>query len=145
MSIIYEALKKLQKSEPKRHYPKKISFFVYIIMAILGILLASLIFLFFTKPKRIIPPPSPISLVSPKNTLEIKKEEIKPIEEKELIQKIPSFSLSGILYSDTEKWVMINNRILKEGDTIQGAKVIRISEDGAELDLEGEKIFLRLR
>lgn len=144
MSIIYEALKKLQTSEPQRPSPKRIPFFIYIIVVILGILLARSIFTLFTKPKKIIPPLSSVNLSPPTNTLEI-EEEIKPMEKEEKLLEIPTFSLSGILYSDNQKWAMINNRILKEGDTIEGAKVIGISADGVELNWKGEKIFLRLK
>lgn len=145
MSIIYEALKKLQTSGSKKPSPKRISLFIYIIMVILGILLAKPILTFFTKPKKITPPSFPISSLPSEIPLKIKKEEITPIEEKKLPKEIPSFSLTGILYSDTERWVMINNRILREGDTIEGAEVIQISDSGVELNFEGEKIFLKLK
>lgn len=54
----------------------------------------------------------------------------------------PSFSLSGIAQFQDSYMAVINGHILKTGDEVQGAKVVVISADAVELDLNGERILL---
>lgn len=55
-----------------------------------------------------------------------------------------TFSLNGIFFSEVETkgTALINNKIVQEGDIIENAKVIKISADTVELDLEGQTIKL---
>ena len=58
---------------------------------------------------------------------------------------IPVFSLMGILFASDYSMAMINNRILKVGQTIGDFIVSEIREDSVTLEKEGEIITLRLR
>ncbi len=54
----------------------------------------------------------------------------------------PRFSLSGIAQFQDSYMAVINGHILKQGDNVQGAKVVGIRPDGVELDYKGERIVL---
>ena len=58
------------------------------------------------------------------------------------LSRSPQLSLSGIVYSPEEAYCIINNKIVKSGDTIRGAKLISISRNTATLDYQGNKITL---
>jgi len=55
---------------------------------------------------------------------------------------MPDFSLSGIVFSPKDSYCLLNNKIAKVGDTISGAKLVRISSDQVVLDYEGQEIVL---
>ena len=54
----------------------------------------------------------------------------------------PDFTLSGIFYDDKQPCALIDNKIVKEGDVISGAKVIQIMSNGVKLEFEGETFEL---
>jgi hypothetical protein len=56
--------------------------------------------------------------------------------------KKPRFSLSGIAQFQDSYMAVINGHILKQGDSVQGAKVVGIRPDAVELDYKGERIVL---
>ena len=58
---------------------------------------------------------------------------------------IPVFNLMGILFASDDSLAMINNIILKVGETIGDFRVSGIEEDSVTLKKEGEIITLRLR
>ncbi|MBI3252197.1 MAG: hypothetical protein HYZ52_02605 [Candidatus Omnitrophica bacterium] len=58
------------------------------------------------------------------------------------IQK-PYLALSGIVFSRQESFCIINKRVAKVGDRIQGARVVSISEREVSLDYQGEPIVLQ--
>ncbi|MBM3255779.1 MAG: hypothetical protein FJZ08_05705 [Candidatus Omnitrophica bacterium] len=58
-------------------------------------------------------------------------------------KKSPSeLTLSGIFFSEQIGYALINNQIVKEGDKISGATVVRISLDGVDLKYEDSAINL---
>jgi len=67
--------------------------------------------------------------ISPKAAVSAKKVTYSPNE----------IQLTGILYSEEKSSAIINGEIVKEGDTINGAKVIKIHADGVELERDGVK------
>jgi uncharacterized membrane protein len=48
-------------------------------------------------------------------------------------------ALKGILYSEDNSSAMVGNKIVKEGDTIDGIKVIKINKDTVEFEKDGER------
>ena len=52
------------------------------------------------------------------------------------------FSLSGIVFSEKESFCLINGRVLKLGETIDGAAIVKITKDQVTLNSNGEKILL---
>ena len=55
------------------------------------------------------------------------------------------FTLTGIYYSGDKGYCIINNKILEEGQEVDGAKVVKISLEEVELQMEGKSIRLNLR
>lgn len=53
-----------------------------------------------------------------------------------------NFRLAGVLVSPDDSYCIINNKILRVGDNVQGAKLLSITPDGAILELNGKKISL---
>jgi len=54
----------------------------------------------------------------------------------------PTLTLNGVFFSENEGYALINNQIVREGDTISGAEVVRITMDGVELKANGRSIKL---
>jgi hypothetical protein len=38
---------------------------------------------------------------------------------------------------------IVNDRLLREGDSIDGARIVRIAKDEVELELQGRRVLLR--
>ena len=55
-----------------------------------------------------------------------------------------ALKLTSILYSSTRKIAIIDNKMLKVGDSVSGAKVISIKKDSARLVRQGKIINLSL-
>ena len=60
------------------------------------------------------------------------------------LAKDKGFILAGIMYSEYEPAAIINNRVVKPGDQIDGAIVESIQEDLVKLSQEGQELLLRL-
>jgi len=54
----------------------------------------------------------------------------------------PVFTLNGVFFSGNEGYALINNRIVKQGDKIDGATVVQIFLDEVDLDFGGSIIKL---
>jgi hypothetical protein len=52
------------------------------------------------------------------------------------------FELTGLVYSSGGSYCLINGKVVKQGESVGGATVERISQDEVTLDLNGEKITL---
>lgn len=48
-------------------------------------------------------------------------------------------ALKGILYSEDNSSAMVGNKIVKEGDIIDGIKVVKISKDTVEFEKDGQR------
>ncbi|MFC1666674.1 hypothetical protein ACFL0P_02215 [Candidatus Omnitrophota bacterium] len=54
--------------------------------------------------------------------------------------------LNGIVYGPKEKWAIINNKIVREGDSLSGGRLAFIAEDFVKIEQNsGEEIVLDLR
>lgn len=56
-----------------------------------------------------------------------------------------NFVLNGITYSETNKIAIINNQVLKEGDKVDKAILIKILEDSVVLELADKEITLTIK
>lgn len=56
----------------------------------------------------------------------------------------PAFVLKGIIFGKDGSVALVNNHLVKNGDTILGAKVTDITENTVELIFEDQRIVLRL-
>jgi hypothetical protein len=56
--------------------------------------------------------------------------------------KIPELRLKGLSYSGNRSWVFINDRMLKVGDTIDGAEVVGIMRDRVKMRCNGVEFML---
>jgi hypothetical protein len=58
---------------------------------------------------------------------------------KEVVDSPRKVALKGILYSEDNPSVIIGSKIVKEGDIIDGVKVVKISKNTVEFEKDGEK------
>lgn len=58
-------------------------------------------------------------------------------------QNLPSLSLNGIVISDNGNVAIVNGRIVDLGDKIEGATVTNISSNEVTIDFEGKEIVLK--
>lgn len=57
----------------------------------------------------------------------------------------PQLALNGILYSEDSPSAIVGNKIVKEGDTVNGAKVIKINKDTVEFEKDGRTWTQKLK
>ncbi|GAI31899.1 unnamed protein product, partial [marine sediment metagenome] len=74
-------------------------------------------------------------VLPPKKTVEARK--ATPI-------KLPPLALKGIAWDETEPLALINDLVVKEGDTIQGAKIVKIDFDGIAVRYRAKKFVIKL-
>ncbi|MBL7196890.1 MAG: hypothetical protein ISS47_02185 [Candidatus Omnitrophica bacterium] len=151
-------MKNFQKGISKRE------FVLGAIFVFLGFYCAFYFFKFLVRPKRVATPtlPSVIeqSFIETQLVKEGQKEsdvaevDIVPkddvqeqlVQEEDVVDtEIPQLILNGIFASETGSFALINNRIVKEGDSILGVKVLRIYSHRVELDAFGKEITLRVK
>ena len=165
MSIIYDALKKVERSihpnptlqiQKKEHKIKPKVYLLFVLVAGLGIFVANIVFGLFTK-----------SLQSKKNAMTGNLPQVKleqnlvsqppqalpkeaPLAESSLsLSPIPADTenltspvlvLNGVFFSENEGYALINNQVVKKGDVINGATVTQITLGGVELEFQGSVI-----
>jgi len=156
LSIIYDALKKIgRKTEPqaqgkpsKSGQPWKLYLFFGVI-AVAGFFVARGIFSVLVTPlkenvkataaiKQLPEPKQPPAVVTPQQV----PSPLLPAEEDVSREAAQSFVLNGIFFSEEGGYALVNNRIVREGDTINGARVIRITLE--EVELQSEDSLIRL-
>jgi hypothetical protein len=153
LSIIYDALKKLEKNvagniaskgnenTPRATGPKKsnkqvLVFILIILIALSSFKIASNL---FGKPK--LKPSAMLATVishvplTPPSSVSSEEEPAVNLIEPKLI-------LSGLYFQGDEGYALINNRIVKVGDIIQGARVKEIGLDKVALEFDGRIISL---
>lgn len=155
MSIIYDALKKVEgnfnkgafgnkQEQVKKTRPKnKIKpVLIYILVILAGLSLGKLAVGFFTRPK-IIPAPSFAPAAESLNPVTPPLDTaLKPAEEEKPAPLEPVLTLNGVYFQGNEGYALVNNRILKTGETIQGATVKEIILDKVTLEFDGRIITL---
>ena len=141
------------------------TFFIYIILIGLGIILTKYAFDFFapgrakttgaqsqkTAVKASSPPlfkliPKKQQTAPPVVSAPAQKENQPLLSiKKKFNQAVTPFILSGIFSSGEKSYCIINDKILEQGDSIDGARITRISIDEVELQLNDKSIKLNLR
>jgi len=66
------------------------------------------------------------------------------IEEIPLMPSKPNFLLSGIVYSPESAYCLINNKVLRVGESVSGATVLDVSPNSVTLEYNGEKMIFPL-
>ena len=80
---------------------------------------------------------------------EVEEEVIGEIAEQEIVTEDepagePELSLTGIIWGDERPCAFINNIIVEEGETVGGAKVVRIDRREVLLTFQEKEIYLSL-
>ena len=80
---------------------------------------------------------------------EVEEEVVGEIVEQEIVAKDepagePELSLTGIVWGDESPCAFINNIIVEEGETVDGAKVVRIDRREVLLTFQEKEIYLSL-
>lgn len=159
MSIINEALKKAvrekqsvpvpghqesikRKLDLEFHPKKKAAGWGPVLAVLIGILIAGpIVAPMFAAPFRSGNPSQPLQNSTPS----AKKAQF-GIEESALFRGLsapalkPQFSLSGIVFSPKEAYCILNDKVLKVGESVDGATLTKISPQGVLLEYNGEKI-----
>ena len=52
------------------------------------------------------------------------------------------FALSGLVYSSGGSMCLINGKVMQVGDTVGGAKLVRVTPQGAVLEYRGQEVTL---
>lgn len=155
MSIIYDALKKVQQAinqKDKQISPQKTKLYLlYVLVICVGLFLGNIIFGFLTahlkKPLGIHPKEIPLVKKSEVNLSPILSKETPsqaiPIVSGKMKSEPPkSFVLNGVFFAEDQGYALINNRIAGVGDVVDGATVKKIGLDEVELEVEGKTIKL---
>lgn len=153
MSIIYDALKKIEASSANEKgtkidaglKPKSKSYLLVAFTVCLTLFIVNILYSWLSPMK------SPPSLTDKKESL---SSYAQPLSEETLLGKSvsledrieppketpPVFTLSGVFFSGGEAYALINNRIVKKGDKINGATVGEIFLDEVDLEFGGSII-----
>ncbi len=137
MSIIYDALKKVEESKEVEASLKvsrlKHSNFkyyaAYFMVVVLGVAVARIIFSFSLK--AVSSPAAAKEKTVLTSVLAPNPQAVIPpvVEEPKKIARYEKFVLNGIFYSEQDSYAIVNNQVVKEGDIINEAVVAKINEN----------------
>lgn len=161
MSIIYDALKKVENSannnpdggkNPDNRLKHNLKLYLlYALVVCIGIVIANLFFNYVSRSNKLAkgsqkPAARLITKIKPLSTpsSSVSKQTTQaPSAPKGASDK--NYVINGIFFSDGESYALINNIIVKQGDTVDGALVKRIEPNEVELDTGGKPIILHCR
>jgi hypothetical protein len=66
-----------------------------------------------------------------------KKQQFAAVEAGSSKKALPSLQLQGVIWGGEFPQAVVNNKIVNIGDTVEGAKVIKINRDGIEVLFDG--------
>ena len=156
MSVIHEALKKTGQSTQIRQVisrkKKSINWGPFFVMGVLVVIVSPIIAPLFRSPYR------NEALSAPK-TVQAAESDLKTqfaVEEAPLpvpppipapppapvAPPQPNFWLNGLVYSGSNSYCLINGKVVREGQRIDGATLVKVTPDEAVLDYEGRQIVL---
>ena len=155
MSIIYDALKKVEKSgEPALRDNKPTpapknklrNYLIYILFLALGLFASRMFFTYLNRQPPKVKPTKQTKTILPVNNApkpppQQQTQPLPAIVNTEAQAK-PTFILNGIFSSGEESYALVNNQIVKLGDKISGAVIKKISPEEVLLDFEGSEIRL---
>jgi hypothetical protein len=150
-----EEVKQAMRDKHRKQKLKKIPH--YVLAVLLGLYVSNQFFGFLTPSKYI-----PVAFTKP---LLAKKTPSPPApswppqpavnEKPGLLENIPllpapkketkTLTLNGIFFSKEQGYALINNRVVKTGDTIGNAKVVKIKPEEVELEQDGNPLKLTTR
>ncbi len=158
MSIIYDALKKVERStnkdiitevNKKRSASKLTSYLLYALVVCAGIFAANMMFGIFS-PEKTAPAPKETKIVplatglkTAKIAKPAAKETLGPVPPKaappviveaKIEPMIPPLMLNGVFFSKNQGYALINNKVVKQGDSVEGIKVRKVNLDDVELE-----------
>ncbi|MDD5596018.1 MAG: hypothetical protein PHY94_07255 [Candidatus Omnitrophica bacterium] len=67
------------------------------------------------------------------------KIEVEEVTEEETTQTLPDLKIQGVVWGGSLPQAIINNKVVKVGDTIEKAKIIDINKDGITVLFSGRK------
>ncbi len=155
MSIIYDALQKVQKNinkqttPPQPQAPKGTSpakaktkpFLIYILVVCFGLALGNFAYNFLNhKPKKIISGTSSLAPLKQAAVTQTDSSE-EPANPNATLSE-PTLVLNGVFFEQGDGYALINNKIVRPGEEIEHAKVKEITIDGVTLDFNGKIIKL---
>lgn len=166
MSIIYDALKKIEKNnarqspdtDAKKTSKPKINpkvYLLYVLFVAAGFAVANFIFSIFARPIQendlSSGRPLPVKTLPAAVPVAEKQAAVPPAPAVTQTQPqadaaaTQSFGLSGVFFSEEEGYALINSKVVKVGDTIDGAVVKSVDLSGVELDYNGQVIQIENR
>ncbi len=86
-----------------------------------------------------IPEPYPAMIHDPMKLTAISAGQAKVQTQKSETENITAIIVKGILYSSDNPAALVDNRIVRVGDTVQDATVVRINRDGVEFEMNGKR------
>ena len=147
MSIIYDALKKVEKTTEKnapagseiRKFNKPKPVLIYILVILIGLYFGNTIFKKIAKPKT--KPLATPTLIGIQAITPVNKTPAAPVQAEKTSTE-PSLVLNGVFFENDKGYALINNQVLKIGDFIQNAKLEEISLEKVVLEFNGRKITI---
>ncbi len=159
MSIIYDALKKVERSTTNQLPVQRVEsksklkiYLLYALVAIGGIFIANAVFKTIESSNNTQTPPLQNLTTPTVETIKPVQELTLPVSSQETLPAItpqtketpdsPDLILNGIFFSNNDGYALVNNQIVRIGDTVAGAQVKKITSNEVELDLRGQTIKL---
>ena len=147
----------------KKPKPKFPIYFLYLLIGGVGVFIAYLAFGHFkvlapnlkTKPQAIAKAPAPTTTVTvvpvaaqpqsqPPQGTPVESTSTPPSTPEEA-KPLPPLVLNGIFLSQDGAYALVNNQIIRQGDTLEGMKVTQITEAEVQLDNNGQTVKLSNR
>ncbi len=156
MSIINEALKKTEESIQKNSLkvtagtnkkPRIKTYLFYILILVAALFLGNIVFTIINRkvetPLESEPPAKEVPILDqkPEAVQTLPAITPPPLPEKQ-DKPEKKFILNGIFVSDNDGYALVNNRIVRENDLVDGAKVEKITTNTVELNNEGNIVTL---
>ncbi len=163
MSIIYDALKKVQKISDNEKTPQKETaqpikvkakinpILIYLLVVCLGLVLGNFAYNYYGQTKNMLPAKKeiigqaktnpPVQTLNQNGSAPALKPDVS-VNPAPPSNPEPTLVLNGVFFEQGEGYALINNKIVRVGDEISNAKVKEIAITGVELEFEGKTIKL---
>ena len=152
MSVIHEALKKT--GQPVEFHPqlflkkkKSINWGPFFVMSVLVLIVSPILAPIFRNPYRNESLPSrPSENKGSYMKAQFAVEEtpiaaaVSPVAEP--THALPNFNLNGLVYAHNDSYCLINGKVIKVGETVGGATLVKVTPNEAELNYQGQDIVL---
>lgn len=147
MSVIYEALKKIEQKNNKDKTPSSKNNFVIIV--VIGLFSLGISSAYFTLKPSTKQTKAPVVIENEGIYFPKKRSKIKKVFslQKGLSKSKKShgqFLLHGLIYDEEESIALINGKKVKMGEAIEGARLLNISRNGVELETKDGKVYIPL-